>query len=128
MVDVRRGILENHVPHRGTSGMSDTVKEAIKLFEQNKRTGIAVPFRTAILPPGFDGGIPPPHRKGGRPIIRGGRRERRIRSPSALAGLALPGRFLLHESRVGEDSPNAAQATLHGGGRGRQEEGEWRTR
>ena len=63
MVDVRRGILENHVPHRGTSGMSDTVKEAIKLFEQNKRTGIAVPFRTAILPPGFDGGIPPPTEK-----------------------------------------------------------------
>ncbi len=55
MIDVRRGILENHLPVRGTAdGMSDTVKEAIKLFEQNKRTGIAVPFRTAILP-GFDG-------------------------------------------------------------------------
>jgi ATPase family associated with various cellular activities (AAA) len=39
---------------RGTSdGMSDTVKEAIKLFEQSKRTGVAVPFRTCILP-GFD--------------------------------------------------------------------------
>ena len=58
MVDVRRGILENHIPFRGTSGMSDTVKEAIKLFEQNRRTGIAVPFRTAILP-GFDGISPP---------------------------------------------------------------------
>jgi hypothetical protein len=58
MVDVKRGILENHLPFRGTSGMSDTVKEAIKLFEQNKRTGIAVPFRTAILP-GFDG-VPRP--------------------------------------------------------------------
>ncbi|KAL3930045.1 MAG: hypothetical protein SGBAC_011944 [Bacillariaceae sp.] len=55
MIDVKRGILEGHIPVRGTSdGMSDTVKEAIKLFEQNKRTGIAVPFRTAILP-GFDG-------------------------------------------------------------------------
>jgi len=54
MVDVKRGILEGHMPVRGTSdGMSDTVKEAIKLFEQNKRTGIAVPFRTCILP-GFD--------------------------------------------------------------------------
>lgn len=50
MIDVKRGILEGHIPVRGTSdGMSDTVKEAIKLFEQNKRTGIAVPFRTAIL-------------------------------------------------------------------------------
>lgn len=55
MIDVKRGILENHLPVRGSAdGMSDTVKEAIKLFEQNKRTGIAVPFRTAILP-GFDG-------------------------------------------------------------------------
>eukprot|EP00980_Cylindrotheca_fusiformis_P021708 scaffold8535_cov132-Cylindrotheca_fusiformis.AAC.16 len=51
MIDVKRGILEGHIPVRGTSdGTSDTVKEAIKLFEQNKRTGIAVPFRTAILP------------------------------------------------------------------------------
>ena len=51
MVDVKRGILEGHLPVRGTSdGMSDTVKEAIKLFEQSKRTGVAVPFRTAILP------------------------------------------------------------------------------
>jgi hypothetical protein len=33
--------------------LSDTVKEAIKLFEQSKRTGVAVPFRTAILP-GFE--------------------------------------------------------------------------
>lgn len=54
MIDVKRGILEGHNPVRGVSdGLSDTVKEAIKLFEQNKRTGIAVPFRTAILP-GFD--------------------------------------------------------------------------
>ena len=53
-LSVKRGILEGHLPVRGTSdGMSDTVKEAIKLFEQNKRTGIAVPFRTAILP-GFE--------------------------------------------------------------------------
>ena len=52
MVDVKRGILEGHMPVRGSSsdGMSDTVKEAIKLFEQSKRTGVAVPFRTAILP------------------------------------------------------------------------------
>jgi len=54
MIDVKRGILEGHIPVRGKSdGMSDTVKEAIKLFEQSKRTGVAVPFRTAILP-GFD--------------------------------------------------------------------------
>lgn len=59
MVDVERGILEGHLPFRGTSGMSDTVKEAIKLFEQNKRTGIAVPFRTAILP-GFEEGLARP--------------------------------------------------------------------
>ncbi|GAX27957.1 hypothetical protein FisN_32Lh021 [Fistulifera solaris] len=50
MVDVKRGILEGHLPVRGNDGMSDTVKEAIKLFEQSKRTGVAVPFRTAILP------------------------------------------------------------------------------
>lgn len=52
MVDVKRGILEGHMPVRGSSsdGLSDTVKEAIKLFEQSKRTGVAVPFRTAILP------------------------------------------------------------------------------
>jgi hypothetical protein len=57
MVDVKRGILEGHLPVRGTSdGMSDTVKEAIKLFEQSKRTGVAVPFRTAILP-GFENHI-----------------------------------------------------------------------
>jgi DNA replication protein DnaC len=54
MVDVKRGIMEGHMPVRGTSdGTSDTVKEAIKLFEQSKRTGVAVPFRTAILP-GFN--------------------------------------------------------------------------
>jgi DNA replication protein DnaC len=54
MVDVKRGILEGHIPIRGSSdGMSDTVKEAIKLFESSKRTGVAVPFRTCILP-GFD--------------------------------------------------------------------------
>lgn len=51
MIDVKRGIVEGHFPIRGTSdGMSDTVKEAIKLYEQSKRTGVAVPFRTAILP------------------------------------------------------------------------------
>ena len=51
MVDVKRGILEGHMPVRGTSdGMSDTVKEAIKLYEQSKRTGVVVPFRTCILP------------------------------------------------------------------------------
>jgi hypothetical protein len=55
MVDVRRGIVEGHMPVRATSdGMSDTVKEAIKLYEQSKRTGVAVPFRTCILP-GFNG-------------------------------------------------------------------------
>jgi len=60
MVDVKRGILEGHIPVRGASdGMSDTVKEAIKLFEQSKRTGLAVPFRTCILPE-FDGIACPP--------------------------------------------------------------------
>jgi hypothetical protein len=54
MVDVKRGILEGHLATRGNDGMSDTVKEAIKLFEQSKRTGVAVPFRTCRLP-GFDG-------------------------------------------------------------------------
>jgi hypothetical protein len=54
MVDVKRGILEGHLATRGNDGMSDTVKEAIKLFEQSKRTGMAVPFRTCRLP-GFDG-------------------------------------------------------------------------
>jgi len=50
MVDVRRSFQEGHVPIRGSSdGMSDTVKEAMKLFDQSKRTGVAVPFRTAIL-------------------------------------------------------------------------------
>jgi DNA replication protein DnaC len=52
MVDVKRGILEGHIPVRGSSsdGLSDTVKEAIKLYEQSRRTGVAVPFRTAVLP------------------------------------------------------------------------------
>lgn len=51
MVDVKRSFVEGHVPIRGSSdGMSDTVKEAMKLFDQSKRTGVAVPFRTAILP------------------------------------------------------------------------------
>jgi hypothetical protein len=51
MVDVKRGSLEGHIPVRGSSdGMSDTVKEAMKLFDQSKRTGVKVPFRTAILP------------------------------------------------------------------------------
>jgi len=54
MVDVKRGILQGHMPIQGTAdGMSDTVKEAIKLWEQSKRTGVAVPFRTCLLP-GFD--------------------------------------------------------------------------
>lgn len=66
MVDVKRGILEGHLPVRsssgsggGADGYADTVKEAIKLFEQSKRTGVAVPFRTAILP-GFDGNAATP--------------------------------------------------------------------
>lgn len=46
MVDVRKGIVEGHIPVRGNDGLSDTVKEAIKLFESSKRTGVAVPFRT----------------------------------------------------------------------------------
>ena len=50
MVDVKRGILEGHIPVRASDGLSDTVKEAIKLFEQSKRTGVAVPFRTCRLP------------------------------------------------------------------------------
>lgn len=52
MVDVKRGIQEGHLPVRGSSsdGIGDTVKEAIKLFESSKRTGLAVPFRTALLP------------------------------------------------------------------------------
>lgn len=52
MVDVKRGIIEGHLPIRGSSsdGLSDTVKEAIKLWDQSKRTGIAVPFRSCILP------------------------------------------------------------------------------
>ena len=59
MVDVKRGILEGHIAVRGSSSsgsgdaMSDTVKEAIKLFESSKRTGIAVPFRTCVLPEKF---------------------------------------------------------------------------
>ena len=56
MVDVKRGFVEGHIPIRGSSdGMSDTVKESMKLFDQSKRTGVAVPFRTAILPE-FSGG------------------------------------------------------------------------
>jgi len=57
MVDVKRGILEGHIAVRSSSGSgdatSDTVKEAIKLFESSKRTGIAVPFRTCVLPEKF---------------------------------------------------------------------------
>ena len=57
MVDVHRSFLEGHVPIRGSSdGMSDTVKEAMKLFDQSKRTGVAVPFRTARLPEFSRGG------------------------------------------------------------------------
>lgn len=55
MVDVKRGIQEGHIPIRGSAdGMSDTVKEAIRLFDQSKRTGVKVPFRSCFLP-GFDG-------------------------------------------------------------------------
>ena len=64
MVDVKRGILEGHIAVRSSSSSSssggasgdatsDTVKEAIKLFESSKRTGIAVPFRTCVLPDKF---------------------------------------------------------------------------
>ena len=59
MVDVKRGILEGHFAVRSSSSSgsgdatSDTVKEAIKLFESSKRTGIAVPFRTCVLPEKF---------------------------------------------------------------------------
>ncbi len=59
MVDVKRGILEGHIAVRSSSASgsgdatSDTVKEAIKLFESSKRTGIAVPFRTCELPEKF---------------------------------------------------------------------------
>ena len=59
MVDVKRGILEGHIAVRSSSSSgsgdatSDTVKEAIKLFESSKRTGIAVPFRTCVLPEKF---------------------------------------------------------------------------
>jgi len=49
MVDVKRGILEGHLPTRGSDGMAETVREAIKLFDQSKRSGVAVPFRTAVL-------------------------------------------------------------------------------
>ena len=57
MVDTRRSFQEGHIPIRGSSdGMSDTVKEAMKLFEQSKRTGVAVPFRTAILPEFYGSG------------------------------------------------------------------------
>lgn len=49
MVDVKRGIVEGHlaVPNSSTgNATADTVKEAIKLFESSKRTGVPVPFRT----------------------------------------------------------------------------------
>ena len=59
MVDVHRSFLEGHVPVRGSSdGMSDTVKEAMKLFDQSKRTGVQVPFRTARLPEFGRGSVP----------------------------------------------------------------------
>jgi len=59
MVDVHRSFLEGHIPIRGSSdGMSDTVKEAMKLFDQSKRTGVAVPFRTARLPEYGRGSVP----------------------------------------------------------------------
>ena len=55
MVDVKRGILEGHLPVKGngsgSDGPSETVKEAIRLWDQHQRTGVAVPFRTCRLPP-----------------------------------------------------------------------------
>ena len=54
MVDVQRGLQAGHVPVRATNdGMGDTVKEAIKLWDQSKRTGVVVPFRRAV--PEIDG-------------------------------------------------------------------------
>jgi hypothetical protein len=53
MVDVKRGILEGHIAVRSSSSSGDTVKEAIKLFDSSKRTGIAVPFRNCVLPEKF---------------------------------------------------------------------------
>lgn len=50
MVDVKRSIVEGHIAVRGSDGLSDTVREATKLHEQSKRTGVAVPFRTCVLP------------------------------------------------------------------------------
>jgi len=56
MVDVKRGIMEGHLPvpsssnnNNNNNATSDTVKEAIKLFESSKRTGIPVPFRTCVV-------------------------------------------------------------------------------
>uniref|UniRef100_A0A7S4R359 AAA+ ATPase domain-containing protein n=3 Tax=Ditylum brightwellii TaxID=49249 RepID=A0A7S4R359_9STRA len=79
MVDVKRGILEGHLPVRGAAdGMSDTVKEAIKLFEQSKRTGVAVPFRTCILP-GFE-----EHPKNRMKVLQEGRHHRGDSDRSSL--------------------------------------------
>ena len=50
MVDVKRGILETHIPVRSSDGYGDTVKEAIKLYESSKRSGVPVPFRNCHLP------------------------------------------------------------------------------
>jgi hypothetical protein len=86
MVDVKRGILEGHVPVRATSdGMSDTVKEAIKLFEQSKRTGVAVPFRTCVLPPAFGGrdGSAPAHSRR-QPLPFGGGDDDDVNDRSSL--------------------------------------------
>jgi len=69
MVDVKRGILEGHIAVRSSSSSgsgdatSDTVKEAIKLFDSSKRTGIAVPFRTCVLPEKFQNTKLRDHRK-----------------------------------------------------------------
>jgi hypothetical protein len=50
MIDVKRGIMEGHIPVRSSDGYGDTVKEAIKLYESSKRSGVPVPFRSCHLP------------------------------------------------------------------------------
>jgi hypothetical protein len=51
MVDVCHGSMAGHVPIRVSSdGMSDTMNEETKLFDESNRTGVKVPFRTGILP------------------------------------------------------------------------------
>ena len=51
MAHVCHGSIAGHVPIRGSSdGMSDTMNEGTKLFDECKSTGVKVPFRTGILP------------------------------------------------------------------------------